>query len=69
MDYLLDLLLSHQSISGCHHEAELKFLVQDPRQGVPFPIKKELKSGYKISQDFEYLTLIIRYDLISTCTT
>ena len=44
MDYPLDPLLSHQSISNCHHAVELKFQVQDPQQGVLFPIiKKEKK--------------------------
>ena len=43
MDYLLGLLLSHQSISGYHHAVGLKSQVQDPQQDVLFPIKKEMK--------------------------
>ena len=41
MGYPLDPLLSHQSISDCHHAVELKLQVQDPQQGVLFPIKME----------------------------
>ena len=48
MGYLLDPLLSHQSISDCHHAVELKLRVQ---QGVLFPIKRKenRKSKYKNS--------------------
>ena len=46
MGYPLDPLLSHQSISDCHHAVELKLQVQDPQQGVLFPIKiKENRKG------------------------
>ena len=51
MGYPLDPLLSHQSISDCHHAVELKLQVQDPQQGVLFPIKRKEngKSRYKDS--------------------